>query len=241
MAFNGTTTPLSSVTIAPYGAATIWVSAGNVKSGWIANAVGGITVTQDGPAGALNTGGWVEDDALGYSTTLTFADPTREDKTLMTTQVLVRDASQLAEFSLQVNSSLVVRNFGTAQVGVTGQVTFSDNQGGVIPVPLRVQPLSAYEVRRIDLNDLKAAAGVAGSYSTASIALSYPNNPGALMARVYGTSSDGQYGFYWALKNAGSHSYDESYWSIEGAWTTVMAVGQLRPSGRLCHGRGNVQ
>ncbi|MGA3186327.1 MAG: hypothetical protein ABSF22_04390 [Bryobacteraceae bacterium] len=82
------------------------MSASNVKSGWIANAVGGITVTQDGPVGALNTGGWVEDDALGYSTTMTFADPTRTDKALMTTQVLVGDASQLAEFSLQVNSSL---------------------------------------------------------------------------------------------------------------------------------------
>jgi hypothetical protein len=127
MAFNETTTPLSSVTIAPYGAATIYVSASSVKSGWVANAVGGITVTHDGPAGALNTGGWVEDDALGYSTTLTFADPTRKDKMLMTTQVLVGNASQLAEFPLQVNSSLVMRNFSTAQVGFTGQVTFSDN------------------------------------------------------------------------------------------------------------------
>ncbi|MGA3186328.1 MAG: hypothetical protein ABSF22_04395 [Bryobacteraceae bacterium] len=67
----------------------------------------------------------------------------------------------------------MIRNFGTTQVGFTGQVTFSDNQGGVIPMPLQLQPLGPNEIRRIDLNALKTGGGVVGSFATASIALSY--------------------------------------------------------------------
>jgi hypothetical protein len=34
-------------------------------------------------------------------------------------------------------------------------------------------------------------------------------------------------GFYWALQNYAGRAYDESYWSTEGAWTTVVAIANF--------------
>lgn len=63
---------LGQVVLPPYGSTTLSVSK-NLKllpeGEWTTNGVGGISVVQDGPKGALNTGGWIEDDKLGYSTT----------------------------------------------------------------------------------------------------------------------------------------------------------------------------
>jgi hypothetical protein len=84
---NGQVVALAPAQLAPHGSSVLYISKdiGRLGPGWQKNAVGGITVAQDGPAGALNTGGWIEDDHLGYSTTITFADPTRNGTSLMGT------------------------------------------------------------------------------------------------------------------------------------------------------------
>ena len=55
-----------------------------------ANEVGGLTMNvPEGPASALNTSGWVEDGALGFSTMLSFHDPAMAgSRQLFGTQIL---------------------------------------------------------------------------------------------------------------------------------------------------------
>ena len=217
---------LPTLILPPHGSGTAEVDAGDI-AGWTKDAVGSLKVSEEGPSGSINSAGWIEADDIGYSTTMTFVDPSRHDKSLMTTQVLVGQSDTLVGFPLSVRSKLVLGNLTTDLVPVTGEIVFSDNVGGIMEVPLQAAPLNPNEVRMIDLNDLKAQAAIPSSYPSASISLNESAIPGSIIARVYGSSVNGNLGFYWALQNYAGWAYDESYWSIQGAWTTVTAVANF--------------
>jgi hypothetical protein len=227
---NGQTMPLAPVLIAGNGSAVVYIPKALAPyGGWQQNAVGGITVTQDGPPGALNTGGWIEDDGLEYSSTITFANPLSPGQQLIGTQVLVGSAGAALDLpgDFTISSQLVLRNTSNQPANVKGNLTFSDNQGGLASAPINAVNLAAGAVIGIDLGQVKTQAGVPASFVAASIDLRYSGASGALMGRVFGITPDGSCGFYWALQPTAGWSYNESFWSTQGNWTPIFTVGNF--------------
>ncbi len=203
---GGRTISLGDVTLVGHASSVIPLSkrSGFAAGAWVTNAVGGITISAAGNGGVVNTGGWIEDDTTGYSTTLTFADPRVGAGSLTATQILVGAVGQLLDLPapLIISSQLVVRNVTTQPVVVTGTVVFNDNAGSVIEAPLSQVSLQPGEVRRTDLTTVKKEAGIPDSIVSASIRLQYTGGQGALMARVFGASQDNAYGFYWRFSRS---------------------------------------
>jgi hypothetical protein len=228
---GGRTISLGDVTLVGHASSVIPLSkrSGFAAGAWVTNAVGGITISAAGNGGVVNTGGWIEDDTTGYSTTLTFADPRVGAGSLTARQILVGAVGQLLDLPapLIISSQLVVRNVTTQPVVVTGTVVFNDNAGSVIEAPLSQVSLQPGEVRRTDLTTVKKEAGIPDSIVSASIRLQYTGGQGALMARVFGASQDNAYGFYWALQPFAAWSYAEAYWTTENAWTPILTVANV--------------
>lgn len=233
LTMSGQAVPLQPVQLPPHGSVFLDISKdsgiGALADAWQGNGVGGITITQDGPPGALNTGGWIEDDHLGYSTTMTFQDPTVGTGRLLSTQILVGPAQALLNLPgpFTISSQLVLRNVSNQPLDFQGELVFSDNNGGVFNATIQTTHLIAGEVRGIDLNQVKAQAGIPESVVSASISLEYSGNSGELMGRVYGVSADKSYGFYWALQPSAGNSYAESFWTTAGSWTPILTVANV--------------
>ena len=77
----------------------------------------------------MNTGGWIEDDNLGYSTTITFEDPTRKGTSLMGTQILIGPAGNFLNLpgDFVISSQLILRNMSDQPTDVQGNLTFSNS------------------------------------------------------------------------------------------------------------------
>lgn len=229
---SGEAVPLRQVQLAPHGSSVLQISSGSgtvSRKAWQKGSVGGVTVVHDGPQGALNTGGWIEDDGSGFSTTMTFADPSVGGTTLLGTQILVGAAGQFLKLPspMLVSSQLVVRNTSSLPVNFHGELVFSDNDGTLVPVSIQQPTLAAGEVRGIDLGQLKAEAGVPASLVSASITLQWAGANAGLVARVFGASADESYGFYWALQPYAGASYAESFWTTEGAWIPILTIANF--------------
>ena len=227
---NGATASMSPVLLAAHSSAVLYISKALFAPGaWRRDAVGGITVTQDGTPGALNTGAWIEDDQIGFSTTLTFANPAVKGNALIGTQILVGAAGLALGLppDFIVTSQLVLRNTSGGPVDVQGAIAFSDNNGGVATATMPVIHLGAGEIRGVDLTQVKLQAGVPPQFVSASISLQYPGPSGGVMGRVFGASVDGSYGLYWALQPSAGWSYAESFWSTQGNWTPIFTVGNF--------------
>jgi hypothetical protein len=236
----GSAASMAPVTLPPNGSSVVWMSAvASMWSGagpspalWQKNAVGGITLSQDGPAGALVTGAWIEDNSIGYSTTLTFVNPQTPGQTLFGTQILVGNAGLAlglpANFVIQ--SQLVLRNMSNQPASVQGTLTFSDNSGGTYPVPILALQLAAGQITAIDLGQVKSLGNVPSQVVCASLSLQYSGASGAVMGRVFGTSTDGSYGLYWALQPSAGNVYFESFWSTQDDWTPIFTVGNFATS-----------
>jgi hypothetical protein len=230
VSLNGAQEPLAAVPLAPWGSSVVYISGSLFQPGaWQKNATGGISVTQDGPPGALNTGAWIEDDSVGFSTTLTFANPAVKGTGLIGTQILVGSAG--LAFGLPPNfvisSHLVLRNVSAQPTDVQGTLTFSDNNGGIAAAALPSLHLAAGQVTGVDLGQVKAQGGVPPQFVSASISLQYSGASGALMGRVFGISADGSYGLYWALQPSAGKVYSESFWSTQGNWSPIFTVGNF--------------
>jgi|SRR5579884_809563 len=235
LSMYGLTVALTKMRIPAHGSCLLDIASDTVpavlKPGWLKDAVGGVSVSHDGPAGALNTGGWVEDNTLGYSTTMTFQDPAEGRDRLLTTQIFVGSVDQLLDIqqSITVSSQLVLRNVRDQPLSFHGTLTFSDN-GNSAEASIPDRQLLPGEITRLDLDLLKAQAGIPSSFVSASLLLQHTGKNGALMGRVYGASSDGQYGFYWSLQPFAANSYSESFWTTAESWIPILTVANFGAS-----------
>ncbi len=224
---NSKTVQITPISLAAHGSAVIPISKDlKVHAPWQKNGFGPILLVHDGPPAALNSGGWVEDDDTGYSNRITFGSQTGTSTTLFGTQILIGRAGDAFNLpgSFVVSSTLVMLNMSGQAIDVEGELVFSDTQI-VAKAPITALHLEAGEVSSIDLNRIKAMAGVPSSLVSASIKLNYSGPNGALLARAFGITDDSFYGFYWALQSTpGGWSYSESYWTIEGQSIPLLTV-----------------
>src|SRR5581483_8528201 len=204
LTISGATVPLANVNLPPHGSSVLELAKDTVPTAvatmWQENEVGGISIFHDGAAGALNTGGWIEDDSPGYSTTMTFQDPTIGRGHLLSTQILIGAANKIlnVDAPLIISSQLVLRDIGDQPLDFHGKLVFS-NGGSLATATIPLTHMSPGDIQHIDLNVLKATTGIPAVYVSASISLEYSGKNGSLMGRVYGASADRAYGFYWAL------------------------------------------
>ncbi len=146
----GVTVALTQVQLPPHGSSVLELAKDTLPAAmaamWQKDNVGGISVTQDGSAGALNTGGWAEDDNSGYSTTMTFQDPTVGRGRLLSTQILVGPAQSILNLDgpFVISSQLVLRNISDQPLDFHGELAFSNN-GSLAKAAIPVTHMQAGE------------------------------------------------------------------------------------------------
>jgi hypothetical protein len=223
--------PFSSLTLAPNASQLLKAPGPSVGggAGGDADLYGAIVLTDDGPSGALNTSGWIEDETTGFSTMMTFYDPAaHHGTTLFAPQVFVgkQDGLLASGASLTIDSYLVVLNVSGTPLIPQAQFVYESN-GQISQVPIYIGPLAPGQSASIDIGDLQRRDVVPQAVSMGSITINYNGPQAALMGRVFGVADNPTYGFYVALESYAPARLNEAFWTTAGDWNSFITVANF--------------
>lgn len=185
---------------------------------WSQSLYGTVVLEHAGPAGALNAVGWLQDEKTGFSTPMTFADPTvPQFTTLYGAQILLKDP---VFGNAPVRSHILLQNTTNVTVPVSGDVIF-EAPGGPVSVPFPMNAIDANALIEMPMEELR------GSFSDASVAavrLSYTGPTGAIVGRTYGVGPNPTFGYYAALEPRAHPIFGGIHWSVGQTVDTVLSV-----------------
>ncbi len=222
----GRMNPLSAITIPPRSAVTLTVPASRFAESAPTpeNPVPGRVVLQhQGPYGALNAVGWLEDEKIGFSSTVTFTDPAAvQSNSLYGSQVLaslpVRGGQPLSSFLLLANTS-------DSLAPVDGEMLLN-TPGGPVSVPLSLGVLPANQTRMLKLNDVMSRyRAISGA-----VKVFYPGAKGVIVGRLYSLTADADLTLYSILDPDPYWYFRGLRWSIERGADTLLTITNFSES-----------
>jgi len=206
------------------------------------NMVGSIVLNHEGAGGALHSTGWIDDEATGYSTMMTFVDlDVMHGQSLFGAQILTGRWRGVG----RVRSIIVLKNMSLHPVNASAELWYTHN-GSVGVSPLALDTIPAGATRRIDLQALKRRGLLPAQVREVSIEVRHSGHEGALMGRSFGISANKTYGFYGVLEHFTGGARSEVRWSLEGSEDSIITIANFadRPDTvtvELAHNRGSVE
>ena len=122
-----------------------------------AGLVGGVTLGYEGPKGALQATGWIDDAEVGYSSMMSFsAESGLRGQKLYGPQVMLGKQRNLPSpgQSLAVESYLLLKNVTDQRVSTWAEFTYEQN-GVVHAAPIQIGDLKPNEIREVDIAKLR--------------------------------------------------------------------------------------
>jgi hypothetical protein len=182
--------------------------------------LGGISVTHEGPSGAVLARGFAREVTTGYSLAVQFSDP----------QGAKSSAYQGAGLRLgtagveSLTPVAVAYNVGAADLTVTGRLPYTLADGSTAEVSLPEVCLSPGAAREINVAAAMNAAGVPSGVSAAGLEFEYSTEPGSVQMTAF--SVDGNQLFrvpMWDVQaqKSGTGGYP---WHIEGNSSTYICL-----------------
>lgn len=147
---------------------------------------GGLSLTYDGPSGALLARGFVEAGRAGYSAPVEFADPAA----FRTSSLHGGGVRLSGPDGSPVSPVVVATNAGPVSTTVMGAFVTSSPEGEVLRFPLPSLSLAPGETAVLDSALAEAGARAAGAGTPAGLELDYTTPPGSVLVTAASVSPD---------------------------------------------------
>jgi hypothetical protein len=181
-------TPLDTVSLEPQSLRVVALPRARQPG---ASAMGAVSLTYDGPPGALLARGFIEAGRTGYSAPVEFADPAG----FRTSSLHGGGVRLSGPDGRPVSPVVVATNGGTVSTTVMGALVTTSPDGEVLRFSLPARTLSPGETALLDSALAEAGAREASQGIPAGLEVDYTSPPGSVLVTAASVSADLNYVF----------------------------------------------